>query len=138
MVTVPAEFIAAAPEYVDEGVIVTFPPLVVVIGYALAMMPPRNETFPEIEFEATAGAAISILAVLLSPPTAKPDSKSNEISDLGNSIVSAKLCPLTGLTVSVPLVLNLSGSPVLWLTNRFPTNRMSPVAEPEDVAPMLV
>ena len=32
MVTVPAELIAPAPEYVDEGVIVTFPPLVVVIG----------------------------------------------------------------------------------------------------------
>ena len=102
------------------------------------MMPPRNETFPEMEFEATAGAAISILAVLLLPPTAKPASPSNEISDLGNEIVSAKLCPLTGLIVSVPLVLNFSASPVLWLTNRFPTNRMSPVAVPEDVAPMLV
>jgi hypothetical protein len=32
MEIVPAELIAAAPEYVDEGVMLTFPPLVVVIG----------------------------------------------------------------------------------------------------------
>jgi hypothetical protein len=113
MVTVPAELIAPAPEYAEEGVIVTFPPLVVVIGYALAMMPPRNETLPEIDVEATAGAAVSILAVLPAPPTVNPERPSNEISDRGNAIVSAKLCPVTGLIVSVPLVLNLSGSPVL-------------------------
>ena len=102
------------------------------------MAPPVKLTSPAIEFDEAAGAAAVRFAVFPTPPTVSPESPSRETSDRGNKMAASKLSPARGRIVNVPEVFILSGNEVLWLVKRLPTKRMSPLADPDGVAPMFV
>jgi hypothetical protein len=104
----------------------------------MVMAPPVKLTSPAIEFDEAAGAPAVRFEVFPAPPTVRPESPTRDTSELGNEIASAKLSPANGRIVNVPEVFILSGHEELWLVKRLPTKRMSPLANPDGVAPMFV
>lgn len=79
----------------------------------MVIAPPVKPTSPAIEFDEAAGAAAVMPAVFPAPPTVSPERPNKLTSDLGNKMVSAKLCPLSGRMVNVPEVFILSAHEVL-------------------------